>query len=364
MSVAIDQYPENVIPHPALAEYETRVIRRESYRNFETTETGGTIYSELVHFQDKLGRLVTREATISEPTSNVMEVMPFPVIETDPWMTGPRGINRDKIRHYTDMGWRAIWLHHASRESALAKDKSVSRSAHQMHALLDDLQPYHDADLSQLVVRGYSRGDMTGEKFIATASRYGRVVPASDMEAVCFTRDMTRREKIEAIARHVPGEGVGLGKVGIGLLKRAITERNPGLLLEYAQTFDIHPKNVLQEVMWAHALINAKVGRAIDQLPLDTVGVRTNFAKDYMSQRHESERLYARLPGIQVITEKGAHVAGADPRYLEKSLGRLANIRDYILDNDMSLYGITSNDIAPEPVTATEKSKRRWGLTA
>lgn len=364
MSLATDQYPENVLSHPAFLDYRVDIAKREPFRDFETTETGGTLYSELVHFEDSLGRLVVREATISEPNGNIMPIMPFPVVETDPWTTGALGLNRDKIRHYTDMGFPVVWLHHAGKESPIAKDKSTSRSAHQMHALLDALQPHHDADLSQVVLRGYSRGNMTGEKFIATAENYGRLVPASDMDAVCFTRDMTHKEKIEAIIRQVPGEATGLGRVAIGLLKRAVKERDPGLLIEYAQTLDPHPKNLVQEFMWAPALINASVGKSIDRLPEDTVGIRTIFTKDYMSQRFESERLYARLQGIQVITEKGAHVAGADPKYLEKSLGRLANIREYILDHGMSLTGITSNDISPVPATAAEKSKRRWGLTA
>ncbi len=362
MSLASEQLPENVLNFPASVEY--HVTKREPYRNFETTETGGTIYSELVHFESEPGRLVVREATITEPNGNLVDVMPFPVVETDPWTTGALGLNRDKIRHYTDMGFPVIWLHHAGKESPVVKDKSTSRSAGQMHALLNDLAPHHDADLSQVVLRGYSRGNMTGEKFIAGAAKYSRTVPASDMDAVCFTRDMTSVEKIEAVVRQLPAEASGLGRLVVALAGRAINERNPGLLLEYAQTLDLHPKNVAQEFMWAHALINANVGKSIDSLPDNTVGVRTIFTKDYMSQRHESERLYSRLPGIQVLIERGPHVAGAYPSYLAKSLGRLANIRDYIQENNMSLYGITSGDISPAPATAAEKSKRRWGLIA
>lgn len=362
MSLATDQYPENALLHPAFFEYGVEVTGRVPHRDFETTETGGTIYSELVRFEDSLGRLIVREATISEPNASAVPVMPFPVVETDPWTTGPLGLNRDKIRHYTDMGFPVIWLHHAGKESPIAKDKSTSRSAHQMHALLDDLQSVHNADLSQVVLRGYSRGNMTGEKFIALADKYGRTVPASDMDAVCFTRDMSKKEKIETIIRQVPGEAAGLGRVAMALVGRAIEERSPRILGEYAQTLDLHPKNLAQEFLWANALINANVGKAIDLLPKQTVGVRTIFTKDFMSQRHISEELYAQLGDIQVHIKKGAHVAGADPRYLKESLGRLANIRSYIIEHDMTLHGITSGDMSPLP-DAVEKSRRRWGLT-
>lgn len=362
MSLATVQPIEKSLEVPAF-EYRAKVTSRVAYRDFETTETGGVIYSELVHFEDSLGRLVVREATISEPNPNKVTVMPYAVTETDPWTTGARGLNRDKVRRYTDLGFPTIWLHHAGKESPIAKDKSTSRSAHQMHALLDDLADNHTADLKKVILRGYSRGDMTGEKFIALSHLYGREVPASDMEALCFTRDMSIKEKAETLVRQLPGEVIGIGKLVVALTKQAVQEKNPDTLMEYAKTLDVHPRNLMQEFMWASALINANVGQSISVVPSDTVGIRTLFVKDYMSQHKESQELYARFPGIQVFLEQGPHVAGAFPQYLAKSIGRLSNIGNYIVEHDMSINGITSEDISLLP-SAEQKSKAVWGLTS
>ena len=230
-----------------------------------------------------------------------------------------------------------------------------------MHALLNDLRDSSGDDTSEPIVAGYSRGAMTGEKFIAMAGRYGRSVPYSDLEATCFARDMSAREKVETVIKQVPNEFRGLGKIALHILERAIDESNPKLIWEYLNTFHPHPRNIAQETLWAPALINASVGHAIRGLPYNTVGTRTFFTEDDMSQQDEHQQLYQDFPGIQVLTEEGPHVTGAHGDYLGTKYDRLSALMGYMLRNEMSLTGVKTTDVVPTS-TAQQESKHRWGL--
>lgn len=339
-------------------EYWATVVERVSHKDPETTDTGATIYSELVTFNDSLERTTVRELTIAEPNSNLVTVSPYAWVETDPWTTGERGLNRDKIKAYADLGFTVLWLHHGGRHSPIAKDKSISRSAHQMHAMLEDVKDTVNVSVKEVMAGGYSRGDMAAQKFIAMAAEYDRSVAYSDTEAGCFVKDMTRREKINALVHQAPGEAVGVGKLAVKLVGRAIEEKDPGLLLEYTKTPDLHMRNIINELMWAKGLINSSVGHAIANLPEDIVGVRTFYTGDIMSQQLHHEGLYAPYPGIAVVTEEGPHVAGAYPENLKKKYARMKKVMEYIHEND-SLLGIQPEHVLP---TGTEVSPGRRHL--
>lgn len=342
--------PIELYPKP---EYNADVVLRNVHKATEVTDTGAKIYSDLVTFSDSLGRQIVRELTIAEPNPNGRFQSPYPIVETDPWTTGSEGLNKDKIRNYSKLGYSVVWLHHAGKESPIGFDKSISRSAHQMHAVLNTMQQSSDFDTSQVILGGYSRGAMTAEKFIALASDYNREVPYSDTEAPCFVRDMSGKEKIDAILRQVPSEAHGIAIAAIKIARKAFLENNPSLLKEYARTFDLHPLNIAHELLWAKALINSNVGQSIGSLPKSTTGIRTFFSKDIMSQQADHEELYKEFPGISVATEIGPHVAGAYPEYLQKKYNRLNRVGNYIAENG-TLLGITLEDLqGPKPVRIT-----------
>ncbi len=324
-------------------EYSAEVINRVTHNDLEITDSGARIYTELVTFKDQFGTDVTRELTIAEPSSELSYVSPYPIVETDPWTTGAEGFNRDRIRQYAKLGFPVLWLHHAGRYSQIARNKSINRSAGQMHALLDEFRDNAEFETNQVLVGGYSRGAMTAEKFIATSARHNRSVAFSDTEAPCFVRDMSTIEKIETLARQIPQEIIGLGQVALKLVERSIAEEKPELLTEYLRTIDLHPRNVAHEIMWAKALVNSSVGHSVATLPKETVGLRTFFAKDVMSQQHAYTNLYKDFPGITVLTEKGPHLAGALPEYQDKKQNRFDAVMRYMAEHNMLLDGITTD---------------------
>ncbi len=348
---------------PFMHDYDVAVLNRESLHEPETTLSGATIYNELVSFgitdgpEANMGRLIVREATIAVPNPKLVNASPHAWTETDPWTTGVQGFNRDKINHYAALGYPVVWLHHAGKYSPVAADKSVGHSAYQMHVYLDELKESADFDTEEVLLGGYSRGAMTAEKFIILAKPFGRTVSYSDTEAPCFSEDMSTREKIMALITQLPSEGIGLLTVAVKLTEEAIEHNDLGKLTDYLATLDPHPRNVIQEILWAKALINSNVGKSVELLPVDTQGFRTFYSKDVMSQRRKFEKLYARLPGITVSTVEGPHVAGAYPENLQTKYNRMAHVLDIMHQSGDTLTGADISGLQPEP---SRRTKHPW----
>jgi hypothetical protein len=299
-----------------ITDYKVQYLGRISIKEPEVTKTGAHIYQELCTFYDSLGHKIVREATIAIPNGNLVEVIPHPVVATDPWTTGRDGLNRIKARQLVDMGYPVVWLHHADQRSPLQKDKSITRSARQMHVLMDDLSTNSDFTVDEVLVDGYSRGGMTGEKFIAMGKQHDRSVLFSILDAPCFAEDMTPAEKRATLVKQLPREAMGIASLAVRHLVYGLKHGDLSTLIEMAKTPNFHPGNLWQEGMWADALINAHVGPMIDHLPKETAGIRNFFEKDEMSQLATYIDLYKSRPGIVVEAHPGPHVEGASPEYL------------------------------------------------
>ena len=311
---SIDDYREELPQH--ITNYQIMDVNRANLGVPEVTKTGGHVYQELSTFLDTNGHTVTRPVTIGMPNSNLIEVSPYAVISSDPWITGPRGLNRIKTNQLVDLGFPVVWLHHADHHSALQPDKSVVRSARQAHALIDDLKANFEYDLGTVIVDGYSRGGMTGEKFIALADQHNTNVIFSIFDAPCFAVDMSQLEKMLTMGKQLPNELLGIVKVGINFLAKSVCENDLSDFTELARTFNPHPKNIIHEAMWAHALVNAQVGPILKHQPKDTSGVRNFFKSDEMSQINAYREAYDPLENVLVLAHEGAHVQGAHPNYL------------------------------------------------
>lgn len=331
----------------ALPDYHVELTGLHPLKDPETMPSGAQVHQELAEFRDESGLVVRREVTIAEPDPRLPDeaVSPYTIIGSDSWTTGPSGLNRYKIKQYVDIGYPVIWVHHAGRHSPLQRDKSISRSAHQEHVLLDHIGQHTDFDMSAVIGDGYSRGAMIREKFIALAARYGRSVPYSDLEAPCFARDMSRLEKGLALLRQLPAEALGLAHVGKAVVRRAIETDNPELVAEYLGTLDLNPRNVWQEGMWAPALIRSKVGEFVEATPVEMQGVRTFYTRDHMSQQSAYRNIYDRRPNIRVDIRPGHHVEGATPTYIDNKCQRLIHLLSWMQISGRTLDGFKIDDI-------------------
>lgn len=330
-----------------LPDYHVELTGLHPLKEPETTASGAQIHQELAEFTDKAGRVVRREITIAEPDPRLPEeaISPYPIVGSDSWTTGPNGLNRYKIKQYVDIGYSVIWTHHASRHSDLRRDKSISRSAHQEHVLLDHFSEHAGFDTSTVIGDGYSRGAMSREKFIALAPRYNRQVPYSDLEAPCFARDMNRVEKVLVLLRQLPSEALGIAHVGQDVIRQAIENRDPSLALEYLGTLDLHPRNLGHEALYMRALIRSKVGEFVEATPVETQGVRTFYSRDHMSQQSTYRNIYTRRPNIRVDIRPGPHVEGATPTYIDVKCQRLIHLLSWMQINGHTLDGFKIDDI-------------------
>lgn len=325
-----DLLPEHI------SEYQIVDISRQSLCEPAVTKTGANIYQELCTFQDTAGHSVIREATIGIPNSNYTESIPNAVIATDPWTTGVRGLNRLKIHQLVDLGYPVVWLHHADHRSPLQRNKSITRSARHMHGLLDDISSTADFDTGNVIVDGYSRGGMTGEKFIALSKQHGRTAIFSILDAPCFAVDMSRSEKITTMIKQLPAELRGIGSVAIRHFKHSMQQGDLSEFIEFAKTPNLHLKDIAHETMWASALVNASVGKILEYCPPETRGIRNFFERDIMSQMSSYVDLYAPFVNIRVVAHEGPHVEGASPGYIyETRRAQFSVLGELILNNQI-----------------------------
>ncbi len=306
---AAPQLPEHI------SRYTIASVESESMTQ-PTSVSGGTIYEELLTFVDSNGHEIRRPTTIFQADGKRTETVPNTLIDSDPWTTGPRGLNREKIKMYLQQGFSGIWVSHADHHSPLQANKSVARSAHQMHRALDWLAERSEFDCSNVIVNGYSRGGMAAEKFIALSSLYKVNVVFSNLEAPSFAQDPSTREFLDIISQ-IPAEAIGVTSIVGELIRRTAATHNLEEIAEYARTFNLHPKNVIHESMWAVALFRAHVGPILAHLPRESAGLRTFFGSDKMSQEHHYREEYRAFPNIIVLSKPGPHVRGASPSFIE-----------------------------------------------
>lgn len=356
-----DMYAVQQAAYDNLPEYPVTVVRRSSHKPPESTSYA-TIYQESVRYSDGAVRL----ATIAEPKESYFGsdgISRYAVSSGDPWLTGPDGLNKYKIDELANRGFFVIFNHHQGRHSLwpinreriesakrFLSSKSVGKSAHHDHALLDDLSPYADCNFDQVIRESYSRSAMSGKAFISLGPRYGRETVWADLEAPCFEHEGDVIELLETAVQQIPKEAVGLGKLALKYATQAIRHADPAQLLRMLGTFDLHPLNVAHEVAWIKPLINGDAGVYGRAMPLDIAGVLTLYSGDIMSHQQDWRAMHRGRPNFAIVEKSGPHVAGAFPENLQMKFHHFDRLMDYMRQNDMSLTGIT-----PEHVLAPEE---------
>lgn len=339
-----------------LPRYEVSVINRKSHKDLGETEYA-RFTQELVNFSDGAVRLLTR----AEPKASYFakNISPYPISSGDALFTGPDGLNKEYIDEYAKLGFNVIWLHHQGRHTNkpdsirniknllnFLTTKSVGKSAHHDHALLDDLENRQSVDFDTFVLirDGFSRSAMSGEAFIAEAPNYKRSVVHSDLSAKCFALNTDINGLFYLAKKQGPDELKGFLKVVKHVISREIHGEN-GITKNYAGTLDLHPLNLIHEIAWIPTLVNGDNGIYSRAIPLHTSGVRGFLNKDRMSQYKEHEIIHEVNPNLVLIVEDGAHVDGA---IVENKIKRFRFVMEYMKNHDMSITGLKPKDYIPE----------------
>jgi hypothetical protein len=327
----------------SLHPYPGTVLSRESMSDPEMRPYA-TFHEELVTFTDGAVRTLTRV----DPNPKFFGAdrrNPFLVSAGDALCTGPSGFNATVIDGLARRGFAVAWLHHQGRHTELPTNvpkalqfarfivkKSVGRSAHHQHGMLDDLALNSDHNTDTILSIGDSRSSMTGEAVDALAPMYGRSVLYSDYNASCFEHRPTVRE-LPGLVASLPLEGTALIRLAGKLRKDPEFD-----VASYLGTFDMHPLNLIHEAAWLVPLMRGDAGRYGDAVPLDQNGVRTHLNGDTWSSGGTAwETKYSIRPNIRLIQRgltngrKARHLDLADPDIQADRYDRLERVTDEVM---------------------------------
>lgn len=334
----------------ALPSYSVQVVRRTSHKDPEVTDQA-TYYEETVRYDDGAVRL----ATIAVPR---LVRCAYPISTGDPWYTGPSGFNRAKIKSMAADGFVVVANHHQGRHAFLptSRDnlqtmahfltsKGVGKSAAQDHALLDDLGRNASFPVDAVIRDGYSRSAVAGEAFIAqtATSSVLRTVEWSDLEAAVFARKVGHLAFLRLLSQQVPHELKTLSDIGLQLARGETANMS---LSDYLGTVDVHPLNIVHEVVWLGLLLSGDAGIYAKAVPLDARGIRTTYRYDYASQQADWQAIHEPRKNLTLLQEAGGHLAGATPSMRHKRRLRFQRLRDYA-ERTGSLNGVSARHVLP-----------------
>jgi hypothetical protein len=326
--------------------YPGAVVKRESMHDPDS-KAYATFHEELVTFSDGAVRTLTRV----DPNPKYFSAdqrNPFLISAGDALCTGPSGFNKTVIESLAQRGFAVAWLHHQGRHDMRPTNlpkalqfaqfivkKSIGRSAHHQHGLLDDLSQNCDHDTETIISIGDSRSSMTGEAVDALAPMYYRTVLYSDYNASCFEHRPTASE-LPGLAASVPHEGAAFVRLALKLHK------DPELHASgYLGTFDMHPLNLIHEAAWVVPLMRGDAGRYGDAVPLDQNGVRTHLDGDTWSSGGKAwETKYLIRPNIYLLRRglmnghKARHFDLADPDIQADRLERLERVTNQVVSGN------------------------------
>ena len=361
-----EPYQDYLAAVARLHPYPSAVVRRESVGSPESLPYA-TIHEERLTFEDGVVRTLTRV----DPKANYFaadQLNPYVVSAGDALGTGPSGFNRTIIDGLARRGFAVAWLHHQGRHTEIPKDlnkalsfaafvlkKSVGRSAHHQHGMLNSLAEHSQHDTSTVISIGDSRSSMTGEAVDALAPSYGRRVLVSYYIASCFEHRPKLRE-LPLLATSLPNEGMAFLRLMHDL------HNNPDVdIADYFGTFDFHPKNIINEIAWLVPLMRGDAGHYADAIPLDQNGIRVHLDGDIWSSGGKAwEHKYTIRPNMHLIKRgmdhgrKARHLDIADPSVQAERFARLGRVTEEVVAGhapDQIDMRYVARGIKPVPTT-------------
>lgn len=314
-----------------------------------------TIYQESVRFSDGAVRKTTRVVP-DNPATSVLTV------SADPWVTGDEGFNMGEIKQLAQLDLPAEWVHHQGRHRIfpptpdrvktlfrIATSKGIARSAAQELALVQSLSGSAPFDTEKLLRRGYSRSGMSANAFIVQAEEEGAEVVFSHLEGECFPQAVSMFALAKAFFDQLPDEGLNISQVVAELIRKlkpdaALQEAEEvgESLIKYAKTLDLHPLNLVNELLWIHQFTTGEAGDYAQAVRLDANGLRIHYSTDRWAHIAKWLSINSVRSGLVTLEMPGAHTAGAK-REMRTMKGRtFSNIARYALEHEGSLDGVTA----------------------
>ncbi len=315
MSASIDSIakvsPDN--QHYELPSYDDVVIKRWQPDSKRVNDgVRGTIYTDVVTMTDGHSYPVV----MGLPRERQIDL---PVVFTTAWFTSTHGHNRHTLMRFMEQGIPAILIgsEGTHRHNRLPRLRScantlgtiaLSRSAHAMHAILDEVPASRGIDTTQVMLLGESRGAMVGMGFLAYAARYRRGVTYADLTAPCFPKKLELSDLPDMTRQVIEEPRQALRYLGAFSV---------GRLLYYPSTFDLHPQALAHHVATAPALFSGEAGDMARLIPHHQRLHITTFLGDFASMPHVWDEIFADYPHFVHTSQEGAHLSIVDDDTLQ-----------------------------------------------
>ncbi len=334
--------------------FNSTVIERKPIGEPEVLDSG-TIHWEYVKYSDHARRI----ALIAEPNENHHgkdEISRVPLVGTMPWTISAKGgiFVEDFVKPALQEGYHVVLLSHEGEGEAIKTPRTpqqwyrlfsrltgieLARSAHHIHALLNDLGVNADFDTENIISVLDSEGAMTTFGTVAQAKHHGRSVPYFDIIDPILRKFLSRnglRELGGAPRAEATAVVNMVGQMIAGDLRHGKVDH----LRACARTLNFHPLSILGELAYIPTLARGQSGRMAAKMHPDTRGTVTYMAGSHLSKADQGSSALDGYPNIRILPAAGAHTSLAKWRNQRNRLDRLAALKQEMLNNDYNFDAI------------------------
>ena len=239
-----------------------------------------------------------------------------PVVFTTAWWTHTHGYNRHVLLRLMDHGFNGILIgsecttHEPDDLSAIIRNLgsiSLSRSAQNMHGILDEFRSIYDQQTKDIAVIGASRAAMIamGLMHQALTSKHDRTVTRADLVAPCFPKKLELTDIPELIGQIITEPQS---------IVQFLTKISLGTIIHYPSTIDLHPKSIAHHLATTATLFGGEAGELARGVAPRQYLHLTTFKGDFASMPRRWDDIFDGNPNYTHDERKGAHLSIANSR--------------------------------------------------
>ncbi len=363
-----EQLPPTEEVAPLSTRFNSFVIERRDIGTPEVLDAG-TIRWEYVKYSDHARRI----ALIAEPNAKYHgkdRVSRVPLVGTMPWTISAKGgiFIEDFVKPALEEGYPVVLLSHEGEGEAIKTPTTpvqwyrffsrltgieLARSAHHIHAFLNDLGSNVDFDTASIISVLDSEGAMTTFGTVVQAELHNRKVPYFDIIDPILRKILSRGglNRMRGTAR---AEGAAVVDLVGRMVSGDVRHGKVGHLRACARTVNFHPLSLLGELAYMPTLARGQSGRMAAKMHPDTRGTVTYMKGSFLSKADQESAALDGFTNIRVLPAEGAHTQLAQWRNQRNRLDRLAALKQEMLQTDYNFDAVDWRRLYVGAVAITE----------
>lgn len=334
--------------------FNSTVIERRTIGEPEVIDEG-TIHWEYVKYSDHARRI----ALIAEPNKDHHgkdEISRVPLVGTMPWTISAKGgiFVEDFVKPALQEGYHVVLLSHEGEGEAVKTPRTpqqwyrfisrltkieLARSAHHIHALLNDLGINADFDTENIISVLDSEGAMTTFGTVAQAEHHDRAVPYFDVIDPIL-RKILSRQGLRELGGAPRAEAAAVVNIVGQMISGDLRHGKIDHLRACVKTVNPHPISILGEFAYIPTLSRGQSGRMAAKMHPDTRGTVTYMTGSHLSKADQERSALDSFPNIRVLPADGAHTLLAKWRNQRDRLDRLAALKQEMLRTDYNFDAV------------------------